>query len=281
MDPHEHVLLVVDIAADHGDMLFAVEERLVDIAGEIAPLRGDARLGHELDQLLVLTPVADERGDGDEQKAMGGAELDEIGDAGHGAVVVHDLAQHTARCEPGHAGEVDGRLGVTGPLEHATLGVAPREDVTGPGEISGAGVGSDERLDGGGAIGSRDPGAGAVAIVDAEGERGALRLGVVAHHEGDLELVEPLTGERRADDARGVTHEECAGLWRGRLGGHDEIALVLAVLVVDDHDDLAAGDRCDSLRDGGEMLGVVGTVGLGHQDSWFDSGMARATRSAS
>ena len=57
------------------------------------------------------------------------AELHEVGDAGHGAVVVDDLAEHAGRVEAGQAGEVDGGLGVAGPLEHAALAVAQREDV--------------------------------------------------------------------------------------------------------------------------------------------------------
>jgi hypothetical protein len=63
------------------------------------------------------------------------------------------------------------------------------------------------------------------------------------HHQRDVELVEALAGERGADDARRVAHEERDRLGRRVLGRHDEVALVLAVLVVDDDDDLAAGDR--------------------------------------
>ena len=63
----------------------------------------------------------------------------EVGDPGHGAVVVHDLAEHPGRVQAGHAGQVDGGLGVAGPLEHAALGVAQREDVPGSGEVAGAG----------------------------------------------------------------------------------------------------------------------------------------------
>src|SRR5207245_754723 len=38
-------------------------------------------------------------------------------------------------------------------------------------------------------------------------------------------------------------------LRRRELGGHDQVALVLTVLVVDDHDDLAATDRRDGVLD--------------------------------
>ena len=129
----------------HGHVLLAVEHRLVDVAGEVAPLGGDAGLGDALDQLLGLAPVADELGDRDQQQVVLLAELDEVGDPGHRAVVVDDLAQHAGGVEAGHAGQVDGGLGVAGPLEHAAVGVAQREDVAGPGQVAGAGGRVDER----------------------------------------------------------------------------------------------------------------------------------------
>ena len=41
------------------------------------------------------------------------------------------------------------------------------------------------------------------------------------------------------------------------LGGHDQIALVLAILVIDDHDDLAAADRRYCVLDGREDASAV------------------------
>ena len=79
-------------------------------------------------------------------------------------------------------------------------------------------------------------------------------------HRVEVELAGPLAGERGADDARGVAQEERDGLGRGELGRHDEVALVLAVLVVDDDDDLAAPDGGDGvldLRRGGMVLPIL------------------------
>ena len=101
------------------------------------------------------------------QQAVLLAELDQVGDPGHGAVVVDDLAEHAGRVQAGHAGQVDGGLGVAGPLEHAAVGVAQREDVAGAGQVAGAGGRVDQGLDGGGPVGGRDAGGGAVAVVDA------------------------------------------------------------------------------------------------------------------
>ena len=103
----------------------------------------------------------------------------ELGQAGHARLVLaHHLAEHAGRGQPGRPGQVDGGLGVAGPLEHPAGPVAQREDVPGPVEVGRPGVGVDQRLDGGGPVGGRDPGGGAVAVVDADGEGGALGLGV-------------------------------------------------------------------------------------------------------
>ncbi len=70
----------------------------------------------------------------------------------------------------------------------------------------------------------------------------------------------PVSGD--ADQPGGVAHEEGDLLGRGGLGGHDQVALVLAVLVVDHHDDLAPADGRDGVGDGGELGGVLSHLGL-------------------
>ena len=88
--------------------------------------------------------------------------------------------------------------------------------------------------------------------VDRHEERGALGLGVAQHHRPEVQLGGALGGDRHADHPGGVVQEEGDGLGRGELGGDDEVALVLAVLVVDDHHDLALRHGGDGVGDGGE-----------------------------
>ena len=97
-----------------------------------------------------------------EQQPVLGRERLEVGQPLHRAVVVHDLRQHAGRVPAREAGEVDRGLGVAGPLEHAALAVAQREDVTRPREVGGMRRGVDERLHRRAAVGGRDAGARAV-----------------------------------------------------------------------------------------------------------------------
>ena len=79
---------------------------------------------------------------------MSAAELDQLGHAGHRAVVVHDLADHAGGPQAGEAGEVDRALGLAGAHEHAALAGAQREDVARGAPDPRAGVGVDGDADG-------------------------------------------------------------------------------------------------------------------------------------
>jgi hypothetical protein len=81
----------------------------------------------------------------------------------------------------------------------------------------------------------------------ADGEGGPLHLGVGRHHQRQVEVLDPLGGEGHADQPRGVGEEEGDLLGRDRIGGHDQVAFVLAVLVVHYDDDLTAPDRPDGI----------------------------------
>ena len=66
----------------------------------------------------------------------------------------------------------------------------------------------------------------------------AVRVGrlVAPHHRLQAELVAALLGEGEADQPAAVGGHEVDGLGGGELRRHHQVALVLAVLVVEDHD---------------------------------------------
>ena len=71
-------------------------------------------------------------------------------------------------------------------------------------------------------------------------------------HEREPQLVAALLGEGEADEAAPVARHEVDGVGRDLLGRDREVALVLAVLVVDDDDELPGAERLDRVFDAGE-----------------------------
>ena len=86
---------------------------------------------------------------------------------------------------------------------------------------------------------------GSSARLDRDGEGGLQARLVVARHRRQVELAAALRRQREADEAAAFLGHEVDVLGGGELGGHREVALVLAVLVVadDDHACPRAGRR--------------------------------------
>ena len=106
-----------------------------------------------------------------------------------------------------------------------------------------------ERVQRVGALVGGDAGRQADAIVDRDREGGALRVAIGRDHRLEVQPVGAVLPDRRADDAARVADHEGDLLGRRLRGGHDEVALVLAVVVVDHHDELAGGNRGNRFRD--------------------------------
>src|SRR5579859_6860179 len=77
----------------------------------------------------------------------------------------------------------------------------------------------------------------AVARIDADHEVGFETLAVFRDHAADAECLETRLGRGHADQATPVLRHEIDRLGGDLFGGHDEVAFVLAVLVVGDNDD--------------------------------------------
>jgi hypothetical protein len=128
-----------------------------------------------------------------------------------------------------------------------------------PGEVAGDRVVGDGRQHGGRAVLGRDAGADAVAGLDGDREGGAQAGLVVADHHRQLELVDERVVHGQADEAAGVGRHEVDRLGRHLLGGEHEVALVLAILVVDEDDHAAGADVGEGALDAGDR--VVGDHG--------------------
>jgi hypothetical protein len=258
MDAHQDRLLAAQVALGQGDVGLLLD--LVDegLDGEVAPARRQARLRDHLHQGVGVHPVLDDLLDGDDGHRVFFGETDQVGHARHGAVFLHDLADHPGRLQAGDARQIDRGLGLAGGPHHPPRPGAPRKDVPGPRQVVRLGERVDEALDGLGAVEGRNAGGGVFLGVDRYGERRLEMGGVVAHHQRQAELVAALFGERGADQAARLLGHEVDRLGSHLLGGDHQVALVLAVLVVDDDDHLALLEGFYGFRDGyGHLSGPV------------------------
>ena len=181
---------------------------------------------------------------------MGLGESLQIGASGHGPVFVEDLDEYRGRLEPGQAREVAAGFGMAGAGEHAAGLRHQWKDVTRLHEIRRRRARPDRGKNRGGAVRGRDARLDSPGRVDGDGELRALRLAIVVDHQLQADRIASFAGHRQADQTAPEASHEVDRFRRRMRGRHDEIALVLAVLVVDEHDHVAVSELGDELVDG-------------------------------
>ena len=109
----------------------------------------------------------------------------------------------------------------------------------------------------------------AVLEVHRNGKGGGVGAIVFGHHRREVQALGLFLRHWRADDARGVTHDEGHLVGRAVNGGNDQVPFVLAAVIVGDDDDFAGFKGADRLDDAllviahGEVLIWSGRSGRG------------------
>ena len=80
---------------------------------------------------------------------------------------------------------------------------------------------------------------------------------VVAAHQLEPELFDPIACERQADQAATVGGHEVDRIRRGHLGRDDQITLVFAVFIIDKHEHAPVARLIDDFLDGYQHGGIV------------------------
>ena len=160
-----------------------------------------------------------------------------------------------AGLQAGDPAEVHGGFGVAVALQDAVRLREKGEHVAGAPEILRAGGIVHAFHGGDGALGGADAGGGS-RVVDGDGEGGLMVVRVVHDHLRDLQTLYEFLRHGHADESLSVGRHEVDVLRGGKLRCADEIALVLAVRVVDADDDLSFPEILYSFFNGVHLFHV-------------------------
>ena len=137
MDAHQCRSAVGDFALDECDVLQSVADLTEGDDAEVTVLRRQLRLHTLLDEALTIHPILDQVGYGDDLEPMLLRKDEELGQTGHGAVLIDNLDEAAHGTKSGETAEVDRRLGMSGADEDPLVAGSERIDVTRSGEVIG------------------------------------------------------------------------------------------------------------------------------------------------
>ena len=194
-----------------------------------------------LDQPLLGQSMLNDLLDRAHLEVVLGADGFKVSHAGHVAVLAHDFDQHRAGVQPREPRQINRAFGLTRTHQHPALARPQRIDVPGTNEIVGRGSLINQQLDRLDAIEGRDPRAHPVppVPVNRDGQRRTPGAGVRRRLGNEIQPIAVGGGQRHAKIARPDARHEVDDLRRHLLSSADEIPLVLAVLIVHEHDDSA------------------------------------------
>ena len=250
----ENIFLSGHFATNEGEMMLAIDFGTIEVKGEIAVIGWEVHDLDPFDQFFAGAAILDEIGDRADFEAILFGEFQKLRQACHGAVLAHDFANDADWTTPSEFHEVDGRLGVAGALEHASRPRAQGKDMPGLNKVLGhcGRIGHD--FDGRGPVGGADPGGDTFRGIDADLEVGLKRFAILSDHAFDTKLLQALGGRGDADETTTVLGHEIHGCGRDELSGHNEVAFVFTIRVINDDDHFAGLNVGDDGFNGIELM---------------------------
>ena len=245
----EHRFGVVDAAAQECVMREAGQAIAIIDEVERAEFGFDIAFENAFDGLFGFETITDQVGDAADLQSVRGGEYFQLRTPRHGAVVGEDFDEHAGRFETGELREIARRFGVAGAREHAAGLRGQRENVAGLDQIARFRIGADGGLNRARAVVRGNAGGDAFGRFDRHGEIGVVARTVVADHRRQAQLFAALARQRQADQSPRLARHEVDVFGPHFFGGHDEVAFVLAVFVVDDDDHAAGADFVDDFAD--------------------------------
>ena len=263
-DQHRLGLHRYDSADFHADAAIAkcqvrlrVYQRRVSDQVEIAVFRGQLDRFLTADQSLTLPAMLDEVFDCAHLELMPLAVLHEIGQASHLAIVIEYLANDCGLLQARQSGKIDAPFRVARTHENAAFLRPQSIDMAlAADDVLRHRAVIDGDFDGVSAIKRRSAGGDSVTGVDLRREGRRLGIGMVGRLQVEVQAFANARRHCQADDAAAVPHHEVDGFGRHLLRGDDQVALVLAILVIDEHDHAAGPQLGQRLVDRAEAIVV-------------------------
>ena len=242
VDPHQDGFVGVDLPLHQGDVLVVVHIVVIGDGGELPQVGGQFDGGPAVDEGLVPQPVLHQVGDGGDLDIVLFGKFLQVRHPGHGAVILHDFADHRGALETRQAGQVRGTLGLPGAHQNPALPGPDGKNVPRAHQVVRLGVVRHRGENGGGPVRGGNPRGHPAAGLDGHREGGVEPRLVIPDHLGQLQALDNLRRQGQADEAPAVAGHEIDQLGRHPLRGHGEVAFVFPVFVVHQDDHLALAD---------------------------------------
>ena len=221
------------------------------IATELAAHR---RQGNPLNRAVVAPPIGNQIGDRPNFQFVFLGEFYQVFAARHGAVIIHDLADHTSRIKTRQARNINRRLGVARANQHTAIARHQRKNMSRRRNISSSFRRINGHCHGARPVWRRNACRHAFARFDRYRESSSEAAGVLLRQQRQAKLVDPLLRHGEAYEAAAVLCHEVNRLRRRHLRRYYQIAFVFTVLIIDKNEHLAVSSVLDNLLGGRFVL---------------------------
>ena len=191
------------------------------------------------------------------------AEGDKIRQARHGAVFLHNLANYARRMQTRQTRNIDGRLGMSSPHQDPAVACPQRKHVPRCGDINGTFVFVYGDFDRQRPIRSRDPGGHALTRLDRHGKSRLVTGRVIHRHHWQTQSIDAFFSHWQTDQTPPVGGHKVDRISVRKLRRDHQIAFVLAVLVIDQHEHTPLTGFFDDLFDGRDGIRQFSLDGSG------------------
>jgi hypothetical protein len=212
-----------------------------------------------VDEPFALAAEFDEVLDGAQFDAVLATKGSEVREPGHVAVGGQNLANNGRFLETRQSGQIDTSFGVSRPNEYAAIAGPQAGDVAfAPDQVIGCRPIVNRDLNRARPIECGSASSDAGAGVDIGRERRGLGIDITAGHWFQVQTVADGGRHRQTDEASGMVQHEVYALGSDFLGGDYKVALILAVLVIHEHNHSAGAQFVEGFFDGAKVFGMLG-----------------------